>query len=182
VTSGKGRKESEQALDQAASPPPGRDPSRLEAYNAVIERAALSSVRLIDLSFRVRGDLESKCRVPVSAFYDAIDGGHVFNAQTGRAVLNLTCVAGARRGKKSLVECKAVFAVTYEGLEGCEEAAVGRFLARVGRFAGYPYFRSLFSVLTWHGETGMPPLPVLKEFPKPPPTPPVSEPKQSAVE
>ena len=122
----------------------------------------------MDLNFKIGGDLTEKPRgrLKVSAFYNATAGNHKFNPETGHAVLTLNCAAGAKRGKKALVDCSAKFLVMYEGLQGCEEKAVGRFLIRVGRFAGYPYFRSLFSVLTWHAEAGMPPLPVLREGPK----------------
>jgi hypothetical protein len=164
VTKPKGERKKSDHIPAPSSPT--AEQLRLQAYNLVVERAELASVRLIHLKFDRGADLEKpKGRSKASAFFDVSPADHGFDPETGYAILKLNCSAGAKRGKIKLVDCNAIFVVMYQGLQGCDQLAVSRFLVRVGRFAGYPYFRSLFAVLTWNAETGMPPLPVLREAP-----------------
>jgi hypothetical protein len=131
----------------------------VENYDKVVARAHLRTVRLSNVTFKVNDRLGKQA----SLFYQVAVSEPTFDQDNGVATIKLRCEAGVRAGKQRLVDCKAIFVVVYEGLEGCDQNAVGRFISRVGKFTGYPYFRSLFAVLTWEAQTAMPPLPVLKE-------------------
>ncbi len=139
----------------------------VENYNTVVAKAELSFVRLVDVAFKVAPNPEANIKKPPSLYCNVADVEFDIEVDQGRAGLLVLCTAGAKRGKAKHIDCKVRYFVLYSGLEGCEEEAVMRFLTRVGKFAVYPYFRSLFSTLTWEAQVGLPPLPVLKEQPRP---------------
>ncbi|MEP2117405.1 MAG: hypothetical protein ABJP87_00355 [Bauldia litoralis] len=154
--------------ETVGSTPPKTKEERLENYSNVVERAELSLVQLVDLTFDVdpnhfKNDPENKPVLTVNVEAENV----FFNGESGDGGIFLLCEAGSYLDDKALVHCKARYLVSYDNLEGCEHEAATAFLRRVGRFACYPYFRSLFSTLDWSANTDMPVLPVLKEPVKP---------------
>lgn len=151
----------------AKSPGPHRTKKserRLEKYNQVIENVQLLSVQLIESEFKVRREFLSmgtKGRKKLE--YNVTPGEIFFDAESGNGAIKFSCEAFAKAGRVKAVSCKAVYAVVYENLHGCDEEAASAFLKRIGRYTCYPYFRALFGILNGEAQTHMPPLPVLKE-------------------
>lgn len=144
--------------------------ARLDAYSDVVEKAELSSIRLATLDFQVQPEYfaaQRRRKNKPELHLDINTDTTIFDAKSGFAGIFLSCETGAKAREEDLVRCKAVFLVTYRNLLGCEEEASKAFLERVGKFACYPYFRSLFSSLDWLAGTEMPILPVLKQQAKP---------------
>lgn len=137
--------------------------NRLKLYNEVVEKAELTAIQLLSLSFdsdlTYAWDYAPKSKLT----YNVVSEETLFDSEVGKAAIFVLCDVKSKVGRKNALSCKAKFAVAYSGLSGCEEAAVVAFLQRVGRFSCYPYFRSVFATLDWNAQTRMPPLPVLKE-------------------
>jgi hypothetical protein len=156
----------------AAEQQPGGDPDtaeqkkdRLAKYNAVVDRAELASISLIEVNFKVRPEhFADGERSPAGKLrYGIAVEEASFNAETGCGGVFLDCEAASRKGRKNSVQCKAKYFVGYRNMVGCDEAAAKAFMSRVGRFTCYPYFRSLLATLNWSADTQLPALPVLRE-------------------
>jgi hypothetical protein len=138
-------------------------------YNNVVSAASLEAVRLVGTNFRISPELDS-IYPTAEAFSEGGGlgfGGELKNAtlddETGVAVGIFAWWIDVSHGDKQLLNLTAVYTVTYSGLKGREADAVRRFIDRVGRFAIYPYFRSLVSQFSWASEANLPILPILKE-------------------
>jgi hypothetical protein len=137
---------------------------KLANYSRVVDQAELFAIRLIEVSFSVSPlNFEAENKEPHDFYYGVSGDSIAFDSEAGVGGIFLSCEAGRRVGGVDLVACKAKYFVGYQGLTGCEDEAVNVFLARVGRFACYPYFRSLVSTLDWNAGTDLPTLPVLRE-------------------
>ena len=138
----------------------------VQKYNDIVVRAELATVQLCSLSFNVKDTFFSernKKRPRIS--YSIKSSEYIFDDNQDYAAVKIDCIVTAKGSRSSnILVCKAVYLVAYKNLSGCDENVVKAFLGRVGRFAGYPYFRSLFASLDWNAGTRMPPLPILKQF------------------
>ena len=74
--------------------------------------------------------------------------------------------ASSLRDRKKLISLKGRYLCTYRLSDICDADAGMHFLERVGRFAAYPYFRSLFATVTQQAGLMIPPLPVIQEQPR----------------
>jgi hypothetical protein len=66
-------------------------------------------------------------------------------------------------GRKRLLSVRCRYLTNYRRSSLGDEEAGRRLLARVGRLAAYPYFRSNFATLTQQSGTSLPPFPVLSD-------------------
>ena len=152
-----------------------RDPSvrptgwTVEDYDHVVEMAELRSVRLVSVSFAVKPDLTSRPDER-DLEYHAENTKNVVDEATGIGLAYVTFTVSAGRGRKRLLQCTADYVASYNDLAGCEEKAAQAYLGRVGLFACYPYFRSVFANLDWASLSRLPPLPVIKDFARKPKT------------
>lgn len=155
---------------------PARDRAKTEArqaavaaYNAVVATAELLTVRLIDLKFVAKADYAtlrdeeaeqgqrlSRREIDFSLAGESFVPDKSLLAGTVRGTITI------RRGRKTLVNIAATYLVAYSDVAAVEPEHALAYLRRVGRFAVYPYFRSLVAVLSETGELALPTLPVLK--------------------
>lgn len=144
-----------------------------EAYSRVVDQAELLKVILSKVEF----DVQPRYYIAIGAedqtpkltrrFEENIDeSAFYFHSDTGLAFCEFAWKISIAEKKKQLLRCAAVYRVVYKGLEACDESAVTAFVTRVGRFACFPYFRSLVAQLGWSSDAELPPLPVLRG-PKP---------------
>lgn len=129
-------------------------------YNAVVSSAELAVVLLTALDFKID---------PVPDPYVSRDlhyGGEVavvtFDPSAGTATGMFHWWVEARYGALVALRCAAKYMVHYTGLANQDEDAAKAFVARVGRFASYPYFRALASQMSWESGANLPPMPVLR--------------------
>lgn len=138
---------------------------RVSHYEEVVDKASLNDVQLLALSFKVQpeffADPESR-----KLGYEISENATYHDAVTGIASLFIDMSVTGTVGRKKVLNCKASYMVVYDNLVDCNEDAATAFLHRVGQFACYPYFRSLFASLDWAAGLRLPPLPVHKEPPK----------------
>ncbi len=135
-----------------------------EDYAAVTQRAQLSSIHLLSCAFRVHpefsGDPAHDARRRKFS-YGITFTEFAHDTEVGQAVGHFTWSVDVRSGRKKVVSIKATYAITYTNLESMKSGSVLAFVERVGRFATYPYFRSLVSQLSWESGAQLPIMPVI---------------------
>ncbi|QTH24048.1 hypothetical protein HRJ34_11375 [Rhizorhabdus wittichii] len=131
---------------------------RAADYNAVATEAILLTIRLISQRF----DLNMECSGN-SSDWKLSYGRRVMSCTFDRDAKQVAAIiqfeVTAREGRKKALHCTADYGIMYEVPADAEEEAVKGFCKNVGRFAIYPYFRSLFAQLAWNAELMLPPLP-----------------------
>lgn len=137
-----------------------------KAYNKVVGRTTLGSIRLTESRFDMKPDaLASDAetwRKQISAEPVEIITDVEANRLYGVFVFELTC----RHKRKKVLTCSARFFVSFK-VEGAFEAAVGElFVQRVGKVMAYPYFRSTVAQLVSQAAITLPPLPMLSLQPR----------------
>jgi preprotein translocase subunit SecB len=139
---------------------------RLEAYNAAVDAARLESVQLIDLSFNVKPEFFETISKNRKFSYRIKSNNVVCEDDDDIAIAFIDFEVFAKKSRTNQLACKASYAVMYSGFTDCKNAQVKAFVRKVASFTCYPYFRSLIANLDWAAGTGLPPLPIHKEFPK----------------
>ena len=135
----------------------------LEAYNEIVENAELGDIRLVELHFDVK---------PV--YYDD-DGRPKHKAKFNCNISNISYdeepaslggliewSVSIEMGRKKLLSIKAAYIVIYDNVPNVGQNHSEAYFRKVGRFATYPYFRSVVSQLSWASRAELPTLPVLK--------------------
>lgn len=137
-------------------------------YNGLVRDAELMDIRLIDLKFNVkpqyfsalRDENEGKRRLD-----RAFDGfmSEIFHQ------IDIESLGGqfdwsteVKIGRKRLLKIEARYLVMYGNVPAVSDGVKEKYIQRVGKFATYPYFRSLVSQLGWESKTELPIMPVLK--------------------
>lgn len=69
----------------------------------------------------------------------------------------------AKKEDTSLLEVNATYAIYYKCSKRVNKEAANQFVSRVGRFATFPYFRSLVGFYSTASNAQLPILPVLKD-------------------
>lgn len=136
-----------------------------KAYNAVIGRATLRGIWLMESRFDMKpqaldGDapeLRYDVRTPVA---------EVVNEPSGTLYGFIEFSASARRKRQRILHVHARYFVSYHIEGGCDDESADLFVQRVGRLAAYPYFRALASSLTGQAGVEMPPLPIISFQPR----------------
>lgn len=135
-------------------------------YNQVVSHATLRDVRLIGAKFDLKPEgAELSERAWTFQIADQLDDWTCDNEKgilTGIFSYTASCLEGRR--KLLSVTCR--FLCSYRLSDLCDEEAGRQFIARVGRFSAYPYFRSIFAMLTQQSGITLPPLPVISDGPR----------------
>lgn len=130
-------------------------------YNKVVDVAEIASVSMVNLKFEVKPSFFSNKKRNLQ--YDGDVLRIDYDKENGHAIVLLDFTVQSKTGKTKTLLCKAEYIVAYRGIKDCKADAVETFLNRVGVFAAYPYFRSLFASLDWAANTSMPILPVMRQ-------------------
>ena len=146
-----------------ATEPSSVDPA---AYNQVVGRTTLGSIRLTESRFDIKPDAlatdadtwrKQISAEPVEVITD-VDGGRLY----GIFEFELAC----RHKRKKVLVCSARFFISFR-VEGTFEAAVGElFVQRVVKVMAYPYFRSTVAQLVSQAAIDLPPLPMFSLQPR----------------
>lgn len=135
-------------------------------YNRVVSHATIRDIRLIGSKFELKPDaVEMADRVWTFNRSQHLDDWTCDNEKgtlTGIYTYSAACVEGRRK----LLSVTGTYVSSYALSDLCDEQACKQFLDRVGRFAAYPYFRSLFAALTQQSGIMLPPLPVMSDGPR----------------
>jgi len=139
------------------------DPAK---YNKVVSHATISDIRLVGLKFDLKPEaVEANDRVWTFSLSDQLDDWTCDNEKgtlSGLYSYSASCLEGRRK----LLTVTGRYLSTYKLSDLCDEAASRQFLARVGRFSAYPYFRAMFAALTQQSGVMLPPLPVISDGPR----------------
>lgn len=140
-------------------------PDHIRQYNLVVESAELNDVRMIHLNFDVQPEYYQEMmddQSPMALGYTSSfkNVGYDPDARVlgGEIAWKVSCKKGNRR----LLKCDVSFYIVYVGLEKVDDEHAIAFLKRVGKFASYPYLRSIVSNVSWNAGAELPALPVLK--------------------
>ena len=145
------------------APVPKVDPVQ---YNLVVSHATIREIRLIGSKYDLKPDaVEFAERVWTFQLSHQLEDWDCDNEKgmlSGVYAYTASCLEGRR--KLLSVTCR--YLSTYRLSDLCDEAAASKFLERVGKFAAYPYFRSIFAMLTQQSGIMLPPLPVMSDGPR----------------
>ena len=137
-----------------------------EKYNRVVSHATISDIRLVGSKFDLKPEaVEANDRVWSFSLVDQLEDWTCDNEKgklTGLYSYTASCVEGRRK----LITVTGRYLSTYRLSDLCDKDAGHQFLARVGRFAAYPYFRAMFASLTQQSGVMLPPLPVISDGPR----------------
>lgn len=135
-------------------------------YNRVVSHAKISDIRLIGSRFELKPEaVEMADHTWTFGLSDQLEDWTCDNAKgalTGVYSYTASCLEGRRK----LLTVVGRYLCTYALSDLCDEEAARQFLARVGRFSAYPYFRSMFATLTQQSGLLLPPLPVISDGPR----------------
>lgn len=137
-----------------------------EKYNQVVSHATIRDIRLVGSKFDLKPDaVEANDRVWSFSLSDQLEDWTCDNEKgtlSGLYSYTASCVEGRRK----LITVTGRYLSTYNLSNLCDEDAGRKFLARVGRFSAYPYFRAMFASLTQQSGVMLPPLPVISDGPR----------------
>jgi hypothetical protein len=157
-------------VDEAPSRPKKQEPpsTSLERYNRVVAAADLDSIRMNVARFSTIPDPHRLIAASENAELRAHISHRVaepaFDTLEGRGSCVVSFLLQLRDSKNAqLMRANCEFQVLYTGLEHQDPISVRRYIARVGRFAAYPYFRAFVGHVASLAEISLPALPVLKE-------------------
>jgi hypothetical protein len=162
-------KASEKAAREIADT--SRDESEfvISKYNKVVRSAELLDIRLVASKFYAKPEyFEQKDEVlsPDSgaklAIVDTLKWAD-YDPELGLLVGHLDWEAGCRKGRRRLLSVTASYLIAYRVSKNLEAKYVNVFLGNVGRFAVFPYFRSLVAQYSSASAAELPILPVLKQ-------------------
>lgn len=137
-----------------------------ENYNRVVSHATISDIRLISSKFDMRPEaVEMADRIWTFALSDQLEDWSC-NNEKGELTGVYSYSASCLEGRKKLLAVTGRYLSSYALSDLCNEEAGRQFLVRVGRFAAYPYFRSIFAALTQQSGLLLPPLPVISDGPR----------------
>lgn len=139
------------------------------AYNAVVADAVLADLRLTESRFKIQKSFyalrgrEREIRKPLTKReFDSELVAPIYSADKGILAGEFKWTVDVRKGKQKLVFIAATYFILYRNVPKVEEEHAKAFLARVGRFATYPYFRALVARLSAEANADLPILPVLR--------------------
>ncbi|MGA9580438.1 MAG: hypothetical protein WBR13_00535 [Allosphingosinicella sp.] len=145
-----------------------RDPHKVNAgaYNSVVERALLRSIRLTECRFDMKPEA---LEADLSAWPRDIRGDveEVFFDRDNDKLAGIFIFEVVLRfRRKRVLIASAKYLVTY-GVSGDIQTDIGElFVERVGRVVAYPYFRSVVATLAAQAGLQMPPLPIISLAPR----------------
>lgn len=148
---------------------PGEEvPDDVAAYNGLVHDAELIDLRLVDLKFNVRPEYFAALRDEAEgkrSLVRAFDGkmSDIFYESEAQTLGGqFDWATHVLIGKKKLLKVEARFLVVYGNVPEVAAETRERYIQKVGKFATYPYYRSLVSQLSWESKGDLPTMPVLK--------------------
>lgn len=137
-----------------------------EKYNRLVSHATIRDIRLVGSKFDLKPEaVEANDRVWSFSLSDQLDDWTCDNEKETLSGL-YSYTASCMEGRRKLISVTGRYLSTYNLSDLCDEEAGRRFLARVGRFSAYPYFRAMFATLTQQSGVMLPPLPVISDGPR----------------
>jgi hypothetical protein len=147
-----------------------RSPRTFKKYNAVVQSAELVDIRLTSSKFDVNDEYYSLKRSENDQEKRSVKlgmGGSLLGfkylKKEGLMLGDFEWSALGTKGRKRLLSIRARYLVIYKTATGLEDSYVGAFLANVGRFAAFPYFRTLVATYSAAASVDLPILPVLRQ-------------------
>jgi hypothetical protein len=138
-----------------------------DAYNAVVDTAELLDVKMIKSSFDVQPAFFGEPEDSLELRFDCDLAHSTFDSESKRLIAIFQCEAGAKKSRSWLLRAKFSYLVAYAVSGEPTPESAQAYMARVGRFTCYPYFRAHFASLCGQAGASMPPLPVLRDTPLP---------------
>lgn len=138
----------------------------VENYNRVVSHATIRDIRLVGSRFDLKPDaVEANDRIWTFSLSDQLED---WTCDNGKGTLSglYAYTASCMEGRRKLITVTGRYLSTYKLSDLCDEEAGRKFLARVGRFSAYPYFRAMFATLTQQSGVMLPPLPVISDGPR----------------
>ncbi|GHH16163.1 hypothetical protein GCM10008023_19850 [Sphingomonas glacialis] len=137
-----------------------------EHFNQVVAHATIRDIRLIGTKFDMKPEaIEAAREIWAFQVSDDLDDWSCDNEKgtlSGTFSYTAACVVG----RKKILSVTCRYLAIYRLSDICNEDAGKQFLARVGRFSAYPYFRAIFATLTQQSGMVLPPLPVIHDGPR----------------
>jgi preprotein translocase subunit SecB len=136
-------------------------------YAEVVSSAEIRAIRLINSDFNVEAQAISRDHSKWKLNYgcDVVESRYDASRKLLTALVATSVVC--KFGRRNILSHRCKYVVVYDVSGDPEEEAALQFVERVGRFAAYPYFRTLFADMTTQAGVNLPPLPVLKEGSRP---------------
>ena len=138
-------------------------------YNRAVRSASLQDIRLIASSFTIEAkyfevveDAQTD-EETLTLSYGSELSQVSYDEDSGVLFGQFDWNATAEKDENQVLNIRAAYLVVYDCDEELDEEAAETFVARVGRFATFPYFRTLVGFYSTASSTGLPILPVLKE-------------------
>ena len=138
-------------------------------YNEVVKSAILEDIRLMSSFFEIKeeyfkfGEEEQK----KSGVFDLSHSSELkfvhYNAEGGQLLGLFEWVAAGETDGCTILEIKASYTILYHCDLGLEPKYPNKFIAHVGRFTTFPYFRALVGHYSMASGANLPILPVLKQ-------------------
>lgn len=130
-------------------------------YNEVVDAAHLLDVKMIESEFNIRAAYFAEEKENIRFVYGCDAGPQHYSMENGRLIGTFHLEAGAKHSRKFLLRAKATYVIAFavEGKPSMEGALA--YLARVGSFGCWPYFRSHFATLCGAAGADAPPLPIM---------------------
>jgi hypothetical protein len=148
---------------------PTNDPEIQRAYSDVVDAAELMTIDLVSCNFTQKDEYlvalqqAAESGKPVEFTY-GLDGREIeIDEEQGWAHGLFTWKLSVKAKSKKPLKIDAQFRIVYKNLAGLDPQAITHFINHVGKFASFPYFRSLVSQLSWFGNAQLPILPVLRD-------------------
>lgn len=134
-------------------------------YNALVAKARLRAITLAGSKFDLKQESASADRKAWR--YDIADylADCSFDAEGGLLHGLFSYQVRCLQGRRKLMSLEAFYRVTYTVSGETDAQSCELFMRKVGRFAAYPYFRSLFAALSSQSNIVLPPLPVISDQP-----------------
>lgn len=135
-----------------------------DAYNKAARSAQLRVIQLSNSQFNMTSVFLKANRTPdgkPKLAYASTMEAPFFDPEKGVAGCAWKWSVTAKVERVKVLTIEATYRLGYDGLDGCEEDAVFRFMARVGRFAAYPYFRAHVSQVSWESGAALPIMPAI---------------------
>jgi hypothetical protein len=137
-----------------------------QLYVEVARKARLREMGLVESSFKLRPD----CFPDLVSRPDELSHGFggdaeqlTFDPDDGILFGVYSWNAEIKKGNKKALRLACKYVIIYNNLVDQPEEYARLYLEKVGKFASYPYFRSLFAIHTSAAGLALPPLPALAE-------------------
>lgn len=148
---------------------PVQKPLDIDKYNEVVASAELGDISLVNANFSLDTEYFAK-RSEAEEGEGSIEflknlkiQELTYEEKEGFVGASFNWSLEVKSKRKQLLKLDCEYICYYTNVPGMDREVVEVFMKRVGRFATYPYFRSLASQMSWASGTDLPLLPVLKE-------------------